>query len=543
MDNDNRFNYQVPTPNHEISNPNIMLQRTRQRYSPFNSKSLPSNFRRMTLREVGNHLNENSSVSDFGSQEIVSNMYEDPGIEQNNKQFSTVMPEDMDIVEEILKTSLNDYERHMQDHNIPQNPYEWSYDGVVLFVAWCNQKFNLNSDIKRFANFDGARLCHLEGHQLLDLLGPDSAARWQIMYQLLQFFKKKYKTTDTIPRNDWSSLLRHSENVMNMTNPGSNMITPPTLVISDNNEPPHSPNLHPKLTQDNLLHPDRFVVNHPARQNLFLNCLNHIPGQEMCGPPMTPSPISTPLSTPGQSPQASPHHSPCPSPTLHLLNPHSSPTGCGPIQLWQFLLELLLDSKCQSFIHWTDKEWEFKLVNPEEVAKKWGQRKNKPKMNYEKLSRGLRYYYDKNIIHKVPGKRYVYRFVCDVQRHVGCPFEELILKLKGESELVHSPVHSHPPSSISAEPAFTFTPEYLISRGSPSTFCPSPTLFCPSPTPYSYPNHYPPSPIAYPSSPTVVHNQIQINESAPTNFSLSPLNSPASLHHSVVSPNHGFYFQ
>ena len=28
--------------------------------------------------------------------------------------------------------------------------------------------------------------------------------------------------------------------------------------------------------------------------------------------------------------------------------------GCGPIQLWQFLLELLLDSKCQSFIHWTD---------------------------------------------------------------------------------------------------------------------------------------------------------------------------------------------
>lgn len=30
-------------------------------------------------------------------------------------------------------------------------------------------------------------------------------------------------------------------------------------------------------------------------------------------------------------------------------------------------------------------------------------------MNYEKLSRGLRYYYDKNIIHKTGGKRYVYR--------------------------------------------------------------------------------------------------------------------------------------
>lgn len=36
-------------------------------------------------------------------------------------------------------------------------------------------------------------------------------------------------------------------------------------------------------------------------------------------------------------------------------------------------------------------------------------------MNYEKLSRGLRYYYHKNIIHKTGGQRYVYKFVCDLQ--------------------------------------------------------------------------------------------------------------------------------
>ncbi|KAK9877504.1 hypothetical protein WA026_018614 [Henosepilachna vigintioctopunctata] len=90
-------------------------------------------------------------------------------------------------------------------------------------------------------------------------------------------------------------------------------------------------------------------------------------------------------------------------------------TGSGPIQLWQFLLELLTDKTCQGFISWTGDGWEFKLTDPDEVARRWGIRKNKPKMNYEKLSRGLRYYYDKNIIHKTAGKRYVYRFVCDLQ--------------------------------------------------------------------------------------------------------------------------------
>ncbi|XP_020281129.1 ETS-like protein pointed isoform X5 [Pseudomyrmex gracilis] len=111
-------------------------------------------------------------------------------------------------------------------------------------------------------------------------------------------------------------------------------------------------------------------------------------------------------------------------------------TGSGPIQLWQFLLELLTDKSCQGFISWTGDGWEFKLTDPDEVARRWGIRKNKPKMNYEKLSRGLRYYYDKNIIHKTAGKRYVYRFVCDLQGLLGHTPEELhaMVDLKPEKK-------------------------------------------------------------------------------------------------------------
>lgn len=110
--------------------------------------------------------------------------------------------------------------------------------------------------------------------------------------------------------------------------------------------------------------------------------------------------------------------------------------GSGPIQLWQFLLELLTDKSCQGFISWTGDGWEFKLTDPDEVARRWGIRKNKPKMNYEKLSRGLRYYYDKNIIHKTSGKRYVYRFVCDLQSLLGYTPEDLhsMVDLKPEKK-------------------------------------------------------------------------------------------------------------
>ncbi|XP_061193040.1 uncharacterized protein LOC133201260 [Saccostrea echinata] len=85
-------------------------------------------------------------------------------------------------------------------------------------------------------------------------------------------------------------------------------------------------------------------------------------------------------------------------------------SGGGQVQLWQFLLELLIDTSNNNCIRWEDLSGEFRIVDPEEVARKWGRRKNKPNMNYDKLSRALRYYYDKMILNKVQGKRYTYKF-------------------------------------------------------------------------------------------------------------------------------------
>lgn len=87
------------------------------------------------------------------------------------------------------------------------------------------------------------------------------------------------------------------------------------------------------------------------------------------------------------------------------------------MQLWQFLYTLLSDpdKKYGDLIQWTSntKAREFRLLEPEAVAIWWGEHKNKRNMSYDKLSRSLRYYYDKGIIKKISGERYVYQFCID----------------------------------------------------------------------------------------------------------------------------------
>jgi len=79
-------------------------------------------------------------------------------------------------------------------------------------------------------------------------------------------------------------------------------------------------------------------------------------------------------------------------PTNHWAHFSNSPIpGSGQIQLWQFLLELLSDSNNASCITWEGTNGEFKLTDPDEVARRWGERKSKPNMNYDKLSRALRW--------------------------------------------------------------------------------------------------------------------------------------------------------
>ncbi|CAF1207211.1 unnamed protein product [Adineta ricciae] len=80
--------------------------------------------------------------------------------------------------------------------------------------------------------------------------------------------------------------------------------------------------------------------------------------------------------------------------------------------LWEFLYILLEDPLYESIIHWENREkMVFRINQADKLAALWGLQKNRLSMTYEKLSRGMRYYYSNNIISKEQSKRLLYRFM------------------------------------------------------------------------------------------------------------------------------------
>ncbi|XP_058982528.1 DNA-binding protein D-ETS-4 isoform X1 [Musca domestica] len=87
--------------------------------------------------------------------------------------------------------------------------------------------------------------------------------------------------------------------------------------------------------------------------------------------------------------------------------------GGSHIHLWQFLKELLSAPHINgTAIRWIDRsKGIFKIEDSVRVAKLWGKRKNRPAMNYDKLSRSIRQYYKKGIMKKTErSQRLVYQF-------------------------------------------------------------------------------------------------------------------------------------
>ena len=130
------------------------------------------------------------------------------------------------------------------------------------------------------------------------------------------------------------------------------------------------------------------------------------------------SPNSATPTANGSVTSSAPPRSPSQLPTSSSSRPGAgdtengeSPTTNGRL-LWDFLQQLLNDpgQRYTSYIQWKNKETGvFKIVDPAGLARLWGIQKNHLSMNYDKMSRALRYYYRVNILRKVQGERHCYQ--------------------------------------------------------------------------------------------------------------------------------------
>ncbi|XP_063052048.1 ETS homologous factor isoform X2 [Engraulis encrasicolus] len=115
-------------------------------------------------------------------------------------------------------------------------------------------------------------------------------------------------------------------------------------------------------------------------------------------------PTSVTLSSPAPS---------SPDPKRSHNRPHPvkkhNPRGT---HLWEFIRDILLNpERNPGLIKWEDRsEGVFRFLKSEAVAQLWGKKKNNSSMTYEKLSRAMRYYYKREILERVDGRRLVYKF-------------------------------------------------------------------------------------------------------------------------------------
>ncbi|KAK1901272.1 ETS-related transcription factor Elf-3 [Dissostichus eleginoides] len=109
----------------------------------------------------------------------------------------------------------------------------------------------------------------------------------------------------------------------------------------------------------------------------------------------------------GRPPKVSREHS-CSIYENHKKKQHA-PRGT---HLWEFIRDILIHpERNQGLMKWEDRrEGVFKFLKSEAVAQMWGQKKKNSSMTYEKLSRAMRYYYKREILERVDGRRLVYKF-------------------------------------------------------------------------------------------------------------------------------------
>ncbi|XP_068162282.1 transcription factor ETV7 isoform X2 [Antennarius striatus] len=289
------------------------------------------------------------------------------------------------------------------------NPSLWDKEDVTHWLRWAQREYSLRCPEKRRFEMNGRALCLLTKEDFRRRC-PSSG---DVLYEILQCVKQQRRSF-----------------VCNAPN-----ISPP-LPGSHNQIHERSPHSDQELQlPTGSDHKVSLTVTTavPAVETSVIN-------QPVPSAPLTNQPLMFPTSLAPLSHSASTVKPPkrCPPQTQEPLNLSSREKPSSPLckangripecrLLWDYVYQLLCDDRYQEYIRWEDRDsLVFKVVDPNGLARLWGNHKNRDNMTYEKMSRALRHYYKLNIIKKEPGQKLHFRFLKlpqDVRKQVADPTE------------------------------------------------------------------------------------------------------------------------
>ncbi|CAH1370485.1 hypothetical protein MTP99_012078 [Tenebrio molitor] len=336
---------------------------------------------------------------------------------------------------------LFDYKSQLPS-SLASDPRVWSREDVVSFLRWAEREFDLQPiDLDMF-QMNGKAICLLTRTDLAER-APGSG---DVLYNVLQILVREANSLQRmLPSSPVTPTSRHPYPL----SPHSHPPTPNWNIIAQNADPfqsSHAASLAAHLmAQSNsvTLSPAPSVDSqagspqHADNPQTFGHSIFSMGGSNGSGsnpsdsdedgydktgqsgsPPNTPSAYSLPPPLPTMAPRSPKEVAGSPGMFKAVgreFFPNESPEpNTNGRLLWDFLQQLLNDpaQRYTNYIAWKNRDTGvFKIVDPAGLAKLWGIQKNHLSMNYDKMSRALRYYYRVNILRKVQGERHCYQFL------------------------------------------------------------------------------------------------------------------------------------
>ncbi|XP_041801108.1 transcription factor ETV7 isoform X2 [Chelmon rostratus] len=288
------------------------------------------------------------------------------------------------------------------------NPSLWDKEDVTHWLHWAQKEYSLRRPEKGRFEMNGRALCLLTKEDFRRRC-PSSG---DVLYEILQCVKQQRRSVVCGPPNASSSLstgIIQSPVSVQMPPQSVREPQPPTdndkrvsltfttdasaaVVSAVTSQPePLSPlKDHPMIF---------YMYPAPLTHTNGLAVVSTLPHNQVQCPPQTESVIQEPLNLSSREKSRSP---------LHKANGRIPECRL----LWDYVYQLLCDDQYQEFIRWEDQDsLVFRVVDPNGLARLWGNHKNRDNMTYEKMSRALRHYYKLNIIKKERGQKLLFRFL------------------------------------------------------------------------------------------------------------------------------------